>query len=183
MDSVRVDRLVEEGLVEVTWLPFELHPEVPTEGMPWRPHSGGYVQAMAAEVGLVMKSRDRLINTRLALSTAEFARERRRFEQTHRALFKAHWEGTAELDRLEDLKRIAAEQGLDAAELEAALAEGRYETVLDRNREEAAGVGINAIPAHVFGRRFLVVGAHPYELFEQVVKRLEERSEGRVGDG
>ena len=129
------------------------------------------MQAMAAEVGLVMKRTGRLINTRLALGLAELARERGRFEAVHHALFKAHWEGLAELDSVEDLKRIGAEHGLEPPEIEAALSEGRYEDLIDANRREALGVGINAIPAHVFGRRFLVVGAHPYELFKQVVEK------------
>ncbi|HEV2032583.1 MAG TPA: hypothetical protein VGU71_00005, partial [Candidatus Dormibacteraeota bacterium] len=76
---MRVDRLVAEGRVEAKWLPFELHPEIPPEGAPRLPRltgEHGHLDRMAAEVGLLMKRRDRLINTRLALSTAEFARER-----------------------------------------------------------------------------------------------------------
>ena len=130
------------------------------------------LQAMAAETGLVMKPRERLINTRLALATAEFARENGAFDAVHDALFKGHWEGSSNLDSVQDLTRIAAQSGLDPDQLEAALDEGRYEEVLDANRREATQVGINAIPAHIFGRRFLVVGAHPYELFKQVVERV-----------
>ena len=133
------------------------------------------LKAMAAEAGLTMNRRDRLVNTRLALATAEFARERGRFEEVHRALFKAHWEGTGSLDDVEDLKRITAEAGLDPEELALALADGRYEPVLDAHRREATSVGVNAIPAHIFGRRFLVVGAHPYEILKQVVERVREQ--------
>src|SRR5207245_1934441 len=49
---------------------------------------------------------------------------------------------------------------------------GRGRPVLDENRREAESIGVNAIPAHIFGGRYLVVGAHPYELFLQVVERL-----------
>lgn len=135
------------------------------------------MQAMAAEAGLVMKRSGRLINSRLALGLAELARERGRFEEVHHALFKAHWEGTAELDKVEDLMRIGAEQGLQGAEIETALDEGRYEELIDANRREALGVGINAIPAHVFGRRFLVVGAQPLEVFKQVVEKVSSPEE------
>ena len=80
---MRVERLVADGLVEAKWLPFELHPEVPREGSP-RPArlmgERGHLDEMAAEAGLVMKRRDRSINTRLALSTAEFARQRGKYE-------------------------------------------------------------------------------------------------------
>jgi predicted DsbA family dithiol-disulfide isomerase len=166
----------------VVWLPFELHPEVPPEGMPrerilppgYLRRADARVQAMASEAGLVMKPRQRLINTRLALATAEFARENGAFEEVHKALFEAHWQGTGNLDSVEDLKRIAAGAGLDAEELAAALDEGRFEDVLHGHRQQALEAGINAIPAHVFGRRFLVVGAHPYELLKQVVERARD---------
>jgi predicted DsbA family dithiol-disulfide isomerase len=172
-------------LVEAVWLPFELHPEVPAEGIPrdeyfppaYRARIDANLRMMSAEAGLVMKPRDRLINTRAALATAEFARDNGAFDAVHRALFKAHWEGTAKLESVADLRRIAEGAGLDGDELEAALDEGRYEDLLDANRREATQVGIDAIPAHVFGRKFLVVGAHPYELFKQVVDRVQA-SEG-----
>ncbi len=182
---MRVEQLRRAGRVEVTWLPFELHPEVPREGMPrermFSPErmarSREHVEAMAREVGLVMRQRDRLINTRLALAAAEFAREHGAFEPVHRALFRGHWEGTADLDRVDDLKRIVAEQGLDGIALERALASGRYEVLIDRHRAQASSVGIDAIPAHVVGGRYLLVGAQPLSAFEQVLDRVT------AGDG
>ena len=43
----------------------------------------------------------------------------------------------------------------------------------------AESVGINAIPAHIFGRRYLVLGAQPYAAFIQVIDKLTE--EGAAG--
>jgi predicted DsbA family dithiol-disulfide isomerase len=131
---------------------------------------------IAGEVGLVMKQRDVLINSRKALGAAEFARGRGKFDEMHRALFKAHWELTGKLEDVDDLVRIGVEVGLDPGELRAAIVEGRYEQVLDENRRLAESVGINAIPAHIFGRRYLVLGAQPYEAFAQVIDRLREEA-------
>jgi predicted DsbA family dithiol-disulfide isomerase len=69
---------------------------------------------------------------------------------------------------------VVEEVGLDGDELEGALASGQYEEALDATRREAIGIGINAIPAHIFGGRFLVVGAHPPEVYDQVLARLDE---------
>jgi predicted DsbA family dithiol-disulfide isomerase len=132
---------------------------------------------IAEEVGLVMKQRDVLINSRKALGAAEFAREKGKFDEMHHALFNAHWELTGKLEDVDDLVRIGTEVGLDPAELRAAIEEGRYEAMLDDSRREAEAVGISAIPAHIFGRRYLVVGAHPYESFTQVLERLREEDE------
>ena len=135
-----------------------------------------HLQAVAAEVGLTMESRDVIINSRRALAAAEFARQRGRFEAMHHALFKAHWELTGRLENVDDLVAIGASVGLDPEQLRGAIEDGRYEGVIDETRREAESVGINAIPAHVFGSRYLVVGAQPYEVFRQVLDRLERDS-------
>jgi len=178
--------------VQLTWLPFELHPEAPIEGIPLETYFGrarsdqirGRLESVAAEVGLVMRQRDVIINSRRALGAAEFAREQGKYDQMHHALFKAHWEGTGRLENIDDLVRIGTEIGLDPDELKTAIEEGRYEAVLDDSRHQAESVGINAIPAHIFGRRYFVVGAHPYESFMQVIDRLrqEEETEGESSE-
>ena len=131
---------------------------------------------IADEVGLVMRPRDVLINSRKALGAAEFAREHGKFAEMHRALFKAHWELTGKLEDIDDLVRIGTEVGLDQVDLRQAIEEGRYERVLDDNRRLAESVGINAIPAHIFGRRYLVLGAQPYEAFTEVLDRLRQEA-------
>jgi protein disulfide-isomerase len=166
----------------VTWLPFELHPEAPVEGIAFEAYFGrgrseqmrGRLESVAAQNGLVMRQRDVIINSRRALGAAEFAREHGRFPEMHLALLKAHWEGTGRLESIDDLVRIGAGVGLDPAELRLAIEQDAYASVIDDNRREAESVGINAIPAHIFGRRYLVMGAQPYEAFRQVLDRLEQ---------
>jgi len=166
--------------VHVTWLPYELHPEAPGEGIPREAYFGrersqkmhSHMQSVAESVGLTMQRRDVIINSRRALGAAEFARERGKFEEMHRALFEAHWHGTAKLEDVDDLVRVGEGIGLDAAELREAIETNRYAVVIDENRRLATSAGINAIPAHVFDRRFLVLGAQPEEVFRQVLDRV-----------
>jgi predicted DsbA family dithiol-disulfide isomerase len=132
-----------------------------------------HLQSIAAEVGLTMHQRDVIINSRRALGAAEFARENGKFEEMHLALFKAHWEGGGRLENIDDLVRIGEGVGLDGTELRTAIEADRYAVVIDDNRQDAESVGINAIPAHIFGRRYLVLGAQPYDAFKQVLDRLD----------
>ena len=170
--------------MRVSWVPFELHPEAPPEGIPREAYFGrarseqarDHLRTVSADVGLTMESRDVIINSRRALGAAEFAREQNRFEEMHHALFKAHWERTAKLEDVDDLVRIGTGIGLDGEQLRDAITSGRYESLIDESRREAESVGINAIPAHIFGRRYLVVGAQPYETFKQVLDRLQLES-------
>ena len=131
-----------------------------------------HMQSIADSVGLTMQTRDVIINSRRALGAAEFARERGTFDPMHRALFKAHWEGTGRLENVDDLVRIGVEVGLDAPDLRASIEEDRYAAVIDEHRRAAGSVGIDAIPAHIFGRRYLILGAQPREIFDQVLDRL-----------
>ncbi len=135
-----------------------------------------HLQSVAGEVGLNMKSRDVIINSRRALGAAEFAREHGRFGEMHHALFEAHWEGTGKLESVEDLVRIGTRVGLEDEALRRAIEEGTYEGVIDENRAAAESTGINAIPAHIFGGRYLVLGAYPYEMLKQVVDRLHQET-------
>jgi predicted DsbA family dithiol-disulfide isomerase len=171
--------------VRVAWVPFELHPEAPVEGIPREAYFGrarsdqmrSHLQSVAAEVGLTMASRDVIINSRRALGAAEYARAHGKFDEMHHALFKAHWERTARLEDVDDLVEVGAGVGLDRDELREAIETGRYEPVIDESRREAESVGINAIPAHVFGGRYLVVGAQPYDVFERVLERIKGDSQ------
>ena len=168
----------------MTWRPFELHPEAPVEGIPREVYFGrarsdqmhSYMQSVAQSVGLDMQTRDVIINSRRALGAAEFAREHGKFDAMHHALFKAHWEGTSKLEEVDDLVRIGESVGLDGGELRKAIEENRYAEVIDENRRVASSAGIDAIPAHVFGRRYLVMGAQPYEVLKQVVDRVTAES-------
>jgi predicted DsbA family dithiol-disulfide isomerase len=164
----------------VTWLPFELHPEAPPEGIPREVYFGrersdrihSHLQSVADSIGLKMQTREVIINSRRALGLAELARERGLYEPVHHALFKAHWEGTGKLEDVDDLVRIGESAGLDGAEARDVVETGRYDPVIDENRRLATSAGIDAIPAHVFGRRYLVMGAQPYDVLEQVVGRV-----------
>lgn len=168
--------------MKITWLPFELNPAAPVEGIPREVYFGrartdqmqSRMQSIGESVGLKMRQRDVIINSRRALGAAEFARENGLFDEMHHALLKEHWEGTGRLEDIDDLVRIGTGAGLDAAELRTSIEENRYDSAIDENRRAAESVGINAIPAHIFGRRYLILGAQPYEVFRQVVERLTE---------
>ncbi len=176
---MRVEQLGREYDVDAVWVPYELHPEVPLEGMPreqllpaaYRQRVEQGVQALAAEVGLVLRRPARLINSRRALQAAEFARDGGAFDAVHLALFRAHWQEGQDLGSIDTLRAIVATAGLSPAALTEALAAGLYADRIDRAREDALSLGISGIPAHVAGA-YLVLGAQPYAVFEELMRRL-----------
>ena len=86
---------------------------------------------------------------------------------------RSYWSEGRNIGDEETLLELAAEAGLDAGEGRAALADRRYRPRVDTSTAEANSLGIHAIPAFVLDRRMLVLGAQPYEAFEQAFAQLD----------
>ncbi len=115
-------------------------------------------------------------NTRTALRLTELARDRELHEPFHDRLMDAYWAESVDIGDAGELRRLAAEVGLDAGEVEDAIADGDafLQRVLDSTRQ-AQSIGITGIPAFLLDRRLLVLGAQPREAFEQAFAQIEER--------
>ena len=161
-------------------MPFELHPEIPSEGRPrnevlpaaYMARAQEGVNRMAAAVGLHLSLHERLINSRPTLQAAEFAREQGRFDAMHHELLKAYWDEGLDVSDMAVLRDVATRAGVDVAGMEAAIKENRFGDYLDARRAEAEELGINGIPAHVIADRYLVMGAQPYDLLERVMAKV-----------
>jgi predicted DsbA family dithiol-disulfide isomerase len=124
----------------------------------------------------------KLPNTLHALQVTELARDRDLHRPVHTRLMHAYWSEGADLGDDEVLLDLVAEAGLDRDEAAETIAEGRYSDRVAASTQEANRIGINAIPAFVLGRRLLVLGAQPEDLFEQAVAQLRAGAEPADGD-
>jgi predicted DsbA family dithiol-disulfide isomerase len=114
----------------------------------------------------------KLPNTLHALQVTELARDRDLHEPVHTRLMHAYWSEGADLGDDDVLLDLVAGVGLERSEAAETIADGRYSERVTASTQEANRIGINAIPAFVLGRRLLVLGAQPEELFEQAVAQL-----------
>jgi len=112
-------------------------------------------------------------NTRAALRLTELARDRELHEPFHDRLMDAYWTEEANLADADVLRRLAADVGLPADDVERVLEDGEayLDRVLDSTRQ-AQSIGINGIPAFLLDRRLLVLGAQPQEAFRQAFAQL-----------
>jgi predicted DsbA family dithiol-disulfide isomerase len=124
----------------------------------------------------------KLPNTLHALQVTELARDRDLHEPVHTRLMHAYWSEGADLGDDEVLLDLVAGVGLERSEAAETIAEGRYSERVTASTQEANRIGINAIPAFVLGRRLLVLGAQPEELFVQAVAQLRSGPEPAQGD-
>jgi predicted DsbA family dithiol-disulfide isomerase len=115
---------------------------------------------------------EKIPNSRRALMLGELARERGVFETLHPRLFDAYWARGRDIGDLEVLVEEGTAAGLEKPEILDALADGRYLEQIQAYTTAAIELGAGGVPAWLVDERFLVPGAQPHDVFEQVLERL-----------
>jgi predicted DsbA family dithiol-disulfide isomerase len=164
----------------VTWLPFDLHPEYPPQGIPRAElnarYGDGHVERLRgafAALGLVYNPPAEAVpNTMRALRLTELARDRNLHQPFHDRLMLAYWEQATNIGDPHALHALAAEIGLDQTEVAQVLDGDAYRDRIHNCTAQAQSIGINGIPAFLLDRRQLVLGAQPRSVFEQVLEQL-----------
>ena len=161
--------LTRHGL-EVVHLPFQIHPDIPPEGIAAGPRTGHMYRALereAAKAGLPLNWPPRLPDTRTALAAAEWARRHApaASDEFNRALFAAHFELGEDLGDTAVILRHAAEAGIDTDALVAALADGSAKALLAEAETVGARYGVQATPTWLIAGQ-LVSGLRPEAEFE-----------------
>ena len=169
---------------EVVWLPFMLHPEYPAEGIPLAELHARYgigtgdadpLRERFAAAGLEYNRPDVVPNTRTALRVTELAREVDLHDAFHDRLMDAYWSEAVNVGDDDELRRLAAEVGLPADEVERTIADpAAYADLVDDSTRQAQSMGVNGIPAFLLDRRLLIVGAHPIDSFRQAFGQLSD---------
>jgi predicted DsbA family dithiol-disulfide isomerase len=117
---------------------------------------------------------DLVPSSRRALVLGELAREQGRFGDLHPRLFEAYWVKGLDIGSDDVLLDVAADAGMDRAEVAERLA-GWSPDLLAAIEEETRKVvemGVNGVPGWVVDDRLLVPGAQPHEVFERVLTGL-----------
>ena len=181
-----VGMVSDRARVRVLWKPFEIHPEVPSGGMPLSalPYTAEELSAMidnlrrqAAGEGLDFSGlgeKRGLVNTHRALLAGCYAQEAEpeRFNGFHHALFHAHFTEGQNINDDKVLERLATSSGMDAARMMAALDRGTFEEILRETTAEAGRTGVTAVPAFHLDGSHLIVGAQPVVTLAKAVERI-----------
>jgi predicted DsbA family dithiol-disulfide isomerase len=168
-----------EVSTEIRWLPFQLNPGMPPEGMPRAAYR-------AAKFGSVERSREldarvmqdgksegiefafdrieRTPNTVAAHTLVGLAQGQGRGDAVVDALFRAYFEDAQDIGDTETLAAIAQRCGVSGWPRR----ESATEVVaLDQQMRE---LGISGVPTFIFARKVAVSGAHPPETLMQAIR-------------
>jgi predicted DsbA family dithiol-disulfide isomerase len=165
----------------VTWLPFDLHPEYPEEGIPRAQLLERYGPEMTERMHRFFGARgldynphpDVVPNSMRALQLAELGRDLGRHGDVHERLMTAYWSEARDIGDVDVLRTLAAELALPARDVEEVLTGDRYRERIEDATRQAVSIGANAVPAFLLDRRLLVLGAQPEQVFEQAFAQLE----------
>ncbi len=177
--------LREEAGARIDWLPFDLHPEYPPEGIPRaelvRRYGASFsnsVRRMNEEAGLVYNPHpERVPNTRRALELGEWARARGAYDAVHERIMNAYWTEGRDITGWDVLAPLVVEAGLDADDARAEVDSGAFKAPVNASTRVAQEHGIAAVPAFVLDGRLLVSGAQPHEVFRAALAKVSEMRE------
>ena len=181
----------------VTWLPFQLSPDMPREGKDRQAHYAsifgperartimdGMAQTAAAEgLRFEVKPGARSPNTLSAHVLLYWASEAPGVDQNAlaEALFAAHHSRSEDLGDLTVLARIAGEVGMDPALVETRLRAGTDEDQVTALMDQARKAGVSGVPFFIFGGTSAASGAQSPEALLDILDRIAPA--GAVGDG
>ena len=173
----RIKKLKEQYDLDVEWRPFELHPEIPKEGIlnDKLPFPREYldmvmnnVKRLADEAGIKFKFSGKLPNSQLALFISEFARNKGKFDELHELVFDKYWKEGKDIGDLSFLLGLAESIELSKDEILNYIKSDEPLNKLKKAHLELRRYGINGVPTFIIGDK-IIVGAQPYDVFQKAV--------------
>lgn len=114
-----------------------------------------------------------LANTHKALLVGEYAKTIGKSEAYTVAMFEAYFTEGKNLGDTKVVEEVSASVGISADEVEKAIQNEAYETILKKNSEWGHEIGINSVPTFIINDKYMMVGAQPPEQFENVFKQIQ----------
>ena len=164
------------------WLPFEIHPDTPPEGVLWKDYFPGMnpeaffqqLDERGKKMGVRFGPQPLMSNSRMAMQGGEFAKDHRKYDAYHEAVFRAFFTDCRDIGDLEVIIDLAKSVGLDAIALRAALEDGIYMPRLQEASRKAKINGFSAAPTFVINGYGSISGAQPIEQFRKILHEVEK---------
>jgi predicted DsbA family dithiol-disulfide isomerase len=168
-----------EVQAQIRWLPFQLNPGMPREGLPreeYRRQKFGSAERareldarVAAEgrgegIAFAFERIARTPNTVAAHQLIELAQREGRGDAVVDALFRAYFEEAKDIGEPALLAEIAATHGVSGWPGQA------HADEVSRLEENVRGLGVSAVPTFIFDRKFGISGAHPPDALAQAMR-------------
>jgi len=164
------------------WLPFEIHPETPREGVllteslshiDW-PDLYARLREMGAPYNKKFADVLVLPNSNEVLQAGEYALEHGGFEKFNEEVFKAYFTDLQDIGARSVILELAAQCDLDTEDLARALDENRYGARLRTVTEEARSRNINSAPTFIIDNKYVIAGMQSLGQFRQLLQKITD---------
>ncbi len=201
-----LEQLEGEVDAQIRWRPFELNPDMPTEGEQQEAHLQrkyrrsaeegaqvrGQMKKIADQAGVSLSYEGgeepappaMMWNTRDAHKLLGFALEQagpQAQTELKLALFKAHFNERKRIGDRDVLLDVAASVGLHREAAKAALDDADLEARVIAEERQAWDMNISGVPAMVVNGKFLIPGAQAPEVYVNALRRVAEKTASQIG--
>ncbi|HXP66021.1 MAG TPA: DsbA family oxidoreductase [Steroidobacteraceae bacterium] len=178
----------------VAWRPFELNPDVPVEGVDRETFMAAKMpdqaRLEAAHVELERQGEasgirfrfdliSRIPNTRRSHLLIAHAARRGLQSAVKDRLMRAYFEEGVDIGELDELVRLAAEVGLNAADARNALILRVGQDGVVAAERHATVLGITGVPTYIFDGQYTISGAQEVGIFARVFDQVAEFASAR----
>ena len=181
-----LQRLDGKITTEIHFQPFELNPEMRSEGqetdeylkqkygaMPEQfAKNREALRARGEALGFEFRKRERIYNTFDAHRLLHWAGLEGRQQALKHALFRAYFTEGEHIGAHEVLVRVASDVGLSPSRAREILSSDAYAADVRAKERFYVEHGIHAVPAVIVNDRHLISGGQPVEVFEGALKQI-----------
>lgn len=180
--------------VRATWRPFELHPDLPAEGVDraWFlatrvgdqerfAESQKALIALGAAIGIGFRFDliERMPNTRLSHLLIALAGRANRQAEVKERIMRAYFEEGRDIGDVDELVRLGVEAGLSEYEARCTLVLRTGNDAVVAAERHAATLGITGVPTFIFNGRYMVSGAQEAETLTRIFDQVSDLSTAR----
>ncbi len=179
-----LDQLGQRESTTIEWLPFELNPTMPADGMEralyrtrkFGPERAAQLDAQMAELGrqegidFAFDRMTRTPSTRRAHMLIAAASQHGRADPVVDALFRAYFEEGRDVGDPDTLRGIGVAAGLERDIVDDALGNEQLRDLVEAVERQAAEMRVAGVPFFIVNRRWAVSGAQPTEQWLTTLK-------------
>jgi predicted DsbA family dithiol-disulfide isomerase len=190
--SQALARLEPNISVDITWQPFELNPDMPTEGQDITEHltekynisieqseqNRLMIKQRGLDLGYEFGNRGggRVYNTFDAHRLLHWAKSHDKQTQLKLALFDLYFKQNGNPSDHQQLLDVSKNVGLDRQEAQQILETNKFKQDIRELQRHYQSVGISSVPAVIINNKHLISGGQPVDVFEQAL--IEIAAEG-----
>jgi len=185
-----IRRLEKEMEFEISWLPYQLHPQIPYTGIKKgelnqlklsstdsTKETSNYLMELGREVNFIFNFslNEYIPNTFLAHRLIWFSKSKKLQSKLVETLFKAYFTNGIDISSEKNLLHLAISIGLDKQEVQDFLKYKEGEKEVLKQERSCRKRNISGVPTYIFNKKFILPGGQESNTFIAFLKRVKDK--------